>query len=118
MNKILKKGLIISGVIIGCIILYYIFIIRLFAGLYDAHSKERIFEQQTSIGLFSIILDAGDPLSSDSWEYRLNDKLIKKVYVDCSNHCDTLAVNGRYLYLIIENETGPVTFFIEEEVLY
>ena len=115
MNKILKKGLIISGAIIGFIILYYIFIIGLFAGLYDAHSKERIFEQQTSIGLFSITQDTGDPLSSDSWEFKLDDILIKKVYVDYSSHIDTLVIDDLYLYLIVENKAVTVRFDVKEE---
>ena len=114
MNKILNKCLIICGIIIGIILLHFIIILGLFAGLYSPCSKEVIFEQDTSKGKFSITLDTGDPLSSNSWEFKLDDKLIKKVYVDYSNHIDTLIIDDAYLYLIIEDEAGTVKFVVKE----
>ena len=83
--------------------------------MYNPHSKELLFEHNTSRGLFSITQDKGDPLSADSWEFKLDDISIKKVYVDYSSHIDTLVIDDLYLYLIVENKARTVRFDVKEE---
>lgn len=72
----MKKGIIVCASIIGVVLLYYALLTGLFLGLYDSHSKEQVFLQETSLGVLTIMKDTGDPLSADYWEFYIDNQLI------------------------------------------
>lgn len=89
--------------------------IGLFVGLYDSHSKETVYDQDTSIGYFTLVLDTGDPLSSDTWEFRIGNELIKKEYVNYSSHIDTIAKkDGITLLLVVKQSLGDIKYDVIE----
>lgn len=101
--------LIICILVIG----YGALMMLLFSNLYSSNSKKVLFKQETDDGVFSIISDSGDPLSADSWEYFIDDHLIKKQYANYSNRMDTIALNnGSCLYLKIEQQEDSCSFQI------
>ena len=112
----MKKGIIVCASIIGVVLLYYALLTGLFLGLYDPNSKEQVFLQETSLGVLTIMKDTGDPLSSDSWEFYINDRLIKKTSIDCSNHVDTISFGGMTLLLSVIQNNSESSFSVIQEI--
>ena len=88
--------LIICILVIG----YGALMMLLFSNLYSSNSKKVFFKQETDDGVFSIISDSGDPLSADSWEYYIDDDLIKKQFANYSSHVDTIVLNDESVILM------------------
>ena len=115
MKKVIRKVLTIAGAIIFAAIAYFVFLAVLFIHLYSPNSKEVIFKQETGVGVFSLVLDTGDPLSHDAWEYRIDEHVINKEYVNYTNHIDTLFFNQSMLLLETSIEyDGSMSFDIKE----
>ena len=106
MKKCGKIVITIISFIFVLTVVYYIFLFGLFSGLYNPQSKEIVFSQNTYLGLFSIVVDTGDPLSADSWEYRINDSLLSKDYVNMTSHIDTFLVGSNILFLSVARDSN------------
>lgn len=99
MRDLIKTLILLLVLLLVMFVLYYLFLFGVFSGMYNPRSKEIVYEQNTSLGLFSITLDTGDPLSSDSWEYRINDSLLRKDYVNMTSHTDSFYIGKNLLLL-------------------
>jgi hypothetical protein len=107
----LKILLIMGGFLIIGYCLYVLSIVIIASGLYSSNSKEVIFEQKITQGKFSLVLDTGDPLSVDSWEYYIDDDLIKKQYANYLSHVDTIVLNDESVILMKITEQNDSTCF-------
>jgi hypothetical protein len=112
MRKSIKKGIIVCAAIVGVVLLFHVILIGLFMGLYNPHSKEQVFLQDTPLGVLTIMKDTGDPLSADYWEFYIDNQLIKKTSIECSNHVDTLSFRGLTLLLSVAQNNGKVSFSV------
>ena len=120
-KRILRIVVITLASLLGLYLIYPLLQILFFTVLLlvdNPDCKETVYTQDTSVGEFSLIINRGDPLSKDAWEYFLDGDLIKWSYVDYSDHIDTLTVGNKQLYLVVHlDKDGDPVFMVQEQDL-